>query len=152
MASGRQRRISIQSGLISPDDYVHAIRPHSTFGAGIGGHDAHCRCRLRLDQVSFTIISPSSTEAEIRKYSELFRSLEERAADPRLDVDEAVGLASDGRLRGKRYLLLSGEPVHPSLYLLRRKLATFPSDNIANLACGRQPRRRFGNGEEARSS
>lgn len=73
-------------------------------------------------------------ETEIRKFSELFRNLEKRAADPALDVNGAFALALE--LEGSEVNAIYSHlttPLHRSLYLLRRKIAASPADHIDRL-------------------
>jgi hypothetical protein len=74
-------------------------------------------------------------DAEIRKISGLFRSLEKRAADPKLDITGAFALSAEmeGSEVNEIYCRLT-ETVHSSMYLLRRKIAASVPSHIARLA------------------
>ena len=74
------------------------------------------------------------TEADIRKFSTLFRKLEKRAADPALSVNGAFEIAAE--LEGSEvnaiYCYLT-TPLHSSSYLLKRKIVSSPSNHIDHL-------------------
>jgi Rubrerythrin len=74
-------------------------------------------------------------EAEIRKFAAVFRELEKRSADRDLSQDEAFEMACE--LEGSEvnaiYCHLT-TPLHASLYLLKKKIATSPFDHIGHLA------------------
>jgi hypothetical protein len=73
-------------------------------------------------------------EAEIREFAAAFREFEKRATAGRLTRDEAFALAVE--LEGSEvnaiYCHLT-TPLHESLYLLKKKIASSPFDHIGQL-------------------
>ena len=74
-------------------------------------------------------------DAEIRTISGLFRSLEKRATDPKLDITRAFALSAEMEASevNEIYCHMT-ETVHSSMYLLRRKIAASVPSHIARLA------------------
>ena len=75
------------------------------------------------------------TDGEIRKFSALFQSMKKRAADPEIDVSDAFALATELETSeiNAIYCHLT-TPLHTSLYLLKRKIASSPSNHVECLA------------------
>jgi hypothetical protein len=73
-------------------------------------------------------------EAEIRKFSDVFREFEKRATAGRLTRDEAFALAAELEASEVNaiYCYLT-TPLHESLYLLKKKIASSPFDHIGQL-------------------
>jgi|SRR5579883_2075498 len=75
------------------------------------------------------------SQPEIRKFATVFREFEKRAARKSLTKDEAFAIAAE--LEGSEvnaiYCHLT-TPLHASLYLLKKKIATSPFDHISHLA------------------
>jgi hypothetical protein len=71
---------------------------------------------------------------EIRELNARFRILERRAANPSLTVDDAFGIAMELETSEVNaiYCHLT-MPLHRSMYLLRRKIATLAPDHVSNL-------------------
>ena len=73
-------------------------------------------------------------EGEIRKFAAAFQEIEKRATAGRLTKDEAFTLAAE--LEGSEvnaiYCCLT-TPLHESLYLLKKKIASSPFDHIGQL-------------------
>jgi rubrerythrin len=74
------------------------------------------------------------SEEEIGKFSNFFRTLEQRAAEPAIDVDGAFLLAweLENSEVNAIYCHLT-TPLNRSLYLLRRKIVTSPANHIDRL-------------------
>jgi len=74
-------------------------------------------------------------DAEIRKFAAAFREFEKRATAGRLTRDDAFALEAE--LEGSEvnaiYCHLT-TPLHESLYLLKKKIASSPFDHIGHLA------------------
>jgi len=81
------------------------------------------------------IIEDVPGEAEIRRFDELFRTLEKRAGSPEIDVNRAFELAAE--LEGSEvnavYCHLT-TPLHVSSYLLKRKIVASPTNHLRELA------------------
>lgn len=74
-------------------------------------------------------------EGEIRKFTAVFRQFEKQAAGRKITKEEAFEIAAE--LEGSEvnaiYCYLT-TPLHVSLYLLKRKIATSPFDHLGHLA------------------
>ena len=74
------------------------------------------------------------SDDEIRKFTTLFRKLEKRAADPKLDASGAFSIAAE--LEGSEVNAIYSymtTPLHASMYLLKRKIVMAPSNHIDHL-------------------
>lgn len=80
-------------------------------------------------------VSELPTDAEIRKIKTLFRGLEKRASDPKIDVSEAFAVSAEMETSEMNaiYCRLT-KSVHRSTYLLRRKIAASLPTHIARIA------------------
>src|SRR6516165_737687 len=73
-------------------------------------------------------------DTEIRKFAAGFREFGKRATAGRLTRDEAFALAAE--LEGSEINAIYGHlttPLHESLYLLKKKMATSPFDHVGQL-------------------
>jgi hypothetical protein len=85
--------------------------------------------------------------AETEKFTTLFESLERRARDPNLTIEQAFSIAVELEASeiNAIYCRLT-VPLHKSMYLLRRKIATMVPNHIDELI---ESARKFGVGETA---
>jgi hypothetical protein len=74
-------------------------------------------------------------EGDIRRFYAQFKEFERRAANPKITADQAFTLSAE--LEGSEinaiYCYLT-TPLHASLYLLKKKIATSPFDHIGHLS------------------
>jgi hypothetical protein len=73
-------------------------------------------------------------ESDIRKFYTQFRELERQAASRDITVDRAFALAAE--LEGSEINAIYSHltmPLHASMYLLKKKIASSPSDHLGHL-------------------
>jgi rubrerythrin len=83
----------------------------------------------------------------IRRISALFQNLARRAADPAVSVDEAFLIAAEMEASEVNDIWLRlTTPVHKSMYLVRKKIASAVPNHLARLV---EAGRKFGVGQKA---
>ena len=74
------------------------------------------------------------SDADVKKFTSLFRKVEKQAASPSVSPNEAFNLAAvlEGSEVNAIYSYLT-TPLHASMYLLKRKILASPSKHIDHL-------------------
>jgi hypothetical protein len=100
-------------------------RQLSAFWLDMGMQEKQHAGLLQFCLVDRQFASDLPNRAEIQKIEALFKRLEKRAADPELRTEEAFAIAMEleaSEINGIHRHLTT--PLHSSIYLLRRKIAT----------------------------